>query len=299
MSEPVSMEECPLSSRSRAGAVIRALAVSLIVTATVAASPAMAQTPTAPANGAQISDADVVLRWTPPTGGWYTECVEWSSRPETSYPGGPFLSPQDRDCEIGPQDVAYLLSIPDVQRYYWHVQTDLNDCDADPDDCFEETWGPTAYFDSVAPPEPPPPTGCNTAAAEYMAFDRLLPYAHKHKRAWYRGLTADDFGVKRICRDLNGDGDREMIVHMQCCTGGSLSPWAIFKHDTNGQWRMRYADIKHDVFKISVRRRTVRAMIPSPYEGACTDTVRFREVRWRGGRFRSHTTKRHRVHSPC
>jgi len=295
----VPTKEYTLPCRTRPVALIRALAASLILAA-LFASPAAAQTPTAPANGAQIPDADVVLRWTLPTGGWYTECVEWSARPETSYAGGPFLAVQDRDCDLGSKDVAYLLSNLEVQRYYWHVQVAREVCNPDDYDCDkQEMWGPTAYFDSVAPPEPPPPTRCTTAAAEYMASDRLLPYAHAHKRAWYKGLDDDDFSVNRICRDLNQDGDREMIVHMQCCTGGALNPWAIFKHDANGQWGMRYADIKHTVFKIAVRGRTVRAMMPSPYNGACTDSVRYREVRWRGSRFQSHVTRRHRIHSPC
>jgi hypothetical protein len=70
---------------------------------------------------------------------------------------------------------------------------------------------------------------------------------------------------------------------------------AIFKHDENGQWRMAYADVKHTVWRLKVRRCVVRAMMPTPYEGACTRYVRYREVRWRGGQFRSKVTRRSRV----
>lgn len=69
-----------------------------------------------------------------------------------------------------------------------------------------------------------------------------------------------------------------MIVRLVCCTGGSLSPWAIFKHDSSGQWRMAYARSRHRL-RLSARRRVVRTMLPAPYEGACTRYVRYREVR--------------------
>jgi hypothetical protein len=87
-----------------------------------------------------------------------------------------------------------------------------------------------------------------------------------------------------------------MIVRLSCCTGGSISPWAIFKHDHNGHRRMAYADVKHTVWRLRVRRSVVRAMMPAPYEGACTRYVRYREVRWRGDRFRSRVKRRSRVH---
>lgn len=271
-----------------------------VIVAALFAAPAGAQTPTAPANGAQIEESDVVLRWTLAPN-WRAECVEWAARPETSYDGGPFLDPKGSEClDIGPQDVAYLLENLDVYRYYWHVKAYTEVCDPNTFECEQQsTWGPTAYFDSVEPPPPPPPNRCTDEAAEYMAHDRLLPYAKEHYRRYYRGIEDDWWGVTRFCRDLDRDGDREMIVYLQCCTGGSISPWAIFKHDEAGQWRMRFASVKKTVFRIRFRGRTVRAMMPAPYEGACTRFVRYREVRWRGQRFHAKVTKRQRVRNPC
>jgi len=281
----------------RVGAGLLALVAAQLA---LSASPAAAQVPTAPATGTQLSGDDVVLRWTLADGGWYTACIEWAARPETSYTGGPFLAREGGTCDLGKQDVAYLLTGLDVQRYYWHVRVERDVCDSDTDDCdYQQTWGPTAYFDSVEPPAPPPPTGCTSRAAEYYTLKRLLPYAHRRDPEFYKNLDDDAWSRVHKCSDLNGDGDREMLVRLPGGTGGATSPWAIFKHDDAGQWRMAYADVGQTVWELKVRRGVVRAMMPAPYEGSCTRYVRYREVRWRRGRFHSHVTKRARVHPGC
>lgn len=261
-------------------------------------SPANAQTPTEPASGTQVTDIDVVLRWTlePNT---YTQCVQWAARPETTYAGGPFLAPEDTDCDLGPHDLAYLLDELEMGRYYWHVKTVREVCDDEYDCSREQGWGPTAAFDSVEPPPPPAPTGCSTQAAAFVADEFILPFAAEREPRYYRGMDADIWQpAGPVCRDLNGDGDREMIVRLQCCTGGSLSPWAIFTHDRAGQWRMAYAQAGDTVFRLSIRGRTVHTMLPAPYEGACTRRVRYRNVRWTGSRFASTLTRRVRAPHP-
>jgi hypothetical protein len=277
------------STRSGANRRISVFVASLLLSATFA-SAAAAQAPVAPANGAQITGTDVVLRWTVEPG-WYTRCVEWAFRPETSYPGGPFLAPESGTCALSAQDIAHLLDGLSVRRYYWHVLV------ARAGEASEEVWGATAYFDSVAPPPPPLPRGCSSQAAAAMADEFILPYAEREYPRYYKD-TADGVDWSRaapVCRDLDSDGDREMIVRLNCCTGGSLSPWAIFKHDRAGQWRMAYAQVRDTVFRLSVRRRVVRTMLPAPYEGGCTRFVRYREVRWTGGRFKSRLTRRTRA----
>jgi hypothetical protein len=260
-------------------------------------SPAAAQTPLAPANGERVTASEVVVRWSLDDGS-QTNCVEWSHRPETSFPGGPFLRPADEDCDLNREDVAYLLDELDVAPYYWHVQVDREVC-SPPDesgdrDCRTETvWGPTAYFDSIAPP---PPTGCTPRAAEYFAEEVLLPEARQRYPGYYRETEDADWTPRPvICRDLTGDRDREMIVRLTCCTGGSLSPWAIFKHNKAGQWRMAYVQVRDTVFRLRVEGRVVRTELPAPYEGGCTRYVRWREVRWSQQRFRSRTTDREPV----
>jgi hypothetical protein len=271
-----------------------AFALTLLVALAVAGSAAGQAVPTAPVRGAQIDDADVVLRWTLDPG-WQTECVEWSARPETSYDGGPFLDPSDGDWVLSSQDVAYLLRDMAVRRYYWHVQAVRESCSPDTEECTsEERWGPTAYFDSV---ELPPPSGCTPAAADYVADALLLPYATRHFRRYYRGITGW-FRTKLLCRDLDGDGDVEMAVLLNCCTGGSIGPWAIFKHGADRQWRIAYAQIRETTWRLQVRGRTVRGLTPAPYEGACTRYTRWREVRWNGRRWRGRLSARHRVRLP-
>ena len=283
----------PLPRARRASPMTRRPAfVALLLAFAATTSPATAQTPVAPANGAQIVDGNVVLRWTLDPGR-YSRCVQFASRPETSYPGGPFLAPTTTTCFLGPQDLAYLLVDLSIRRYYWHVQTGREGME-DP----EEVWGPTAYFDSVEPPPPPRPSSCSRKAAAVMANDVLLPYAEKRYPRYYKGVTEWEPSGP-ICRDLDGDGDREMIVRLLCCTGGSLSPWAIFKHDPSRQWRMAYAQIRDTVFRLSVRRRVVRTMLPAPYEGGCTRYVRYREVRSSSSRFRSRLTRRSRLRRAC
>jgi hypothetical protein len=280
-------------------------AITLSAACVLAAAPigAIAQEPVAPVDGEEIPGNDVVLRWALPSESRVL-CIEWAARPETSYAGGPFLDAEDGTCALSSRDVAYLLENLRLGRYYWHVQTESIICEQDPtygERCdYVRTWGRTAYFESVEPPPPPYPTGCSRQAAEAVAQDFILPYARRRYPRYYRGLSADLWGVHGpLCVDLTRDGDREMIVRLNCCTGGSLSPWAIFKHDASGEWRMAYVQVKDTVFRLQLLGRRVRTMMPFPYEGACTNRVRYRIVSWRGSRFRSRLTRRHRLPHRC
>jgi hypothetical protein len=278
------------------------VAAVLVVVAAWPVGPVAAQEPVAPENGAQITGSDVVLQWNLAPG-WHTTCIEWAARPETSYPGGPFLQSESGTCALGAQDVAYLLDELHLGRYYWHVEAERYYCPtSDERDCrYEQAWGSTAYFDSVDPPPPPAPPNCNARAAAYFAENDLLPYAADKYPSYYADIAdgADWARAPLVCRDLTGDSDPEMIVRLQCCTGGSLSPWAIYRHDETGQWRRAYAQVKDTVFQLSVSRRVVRTMVPSPYEGACTRRVRYRSVKWDGARFASSLSGRKRLRRPC
>lgn len=144
---------------------------------------------------------------------------------------------------------------------------------------------------------------CSSAQADAAARTQLLPYADAHDHGIYNqfGGTAK-MGYERgllKCRDLTGDGTKEMVVHMQCCTGGSPSPWGIFKLDASGAWTLAYARAVDTVFRLQFRGREVRAKQPAPYEGACTRFVRYRVVSWAGSRFHSRLTHRTAAHPSC
>jgi hypothetical protein len=145
--------------------------------------------------------------------------------------------------------------------------------------------------------------GCTTDAAENVMNTQLLPYADEHAPEFfeqYGGAGELDYTVgTRICRDLTGDGDLEMIVHAQCCTGGSPSPWGIFVHDAQGAWSLAYARAVDTVFRLRLSGRAVRADMPAPYEGACTRFLRSRVVSWDESRFRSRLQHRRRVTNGC
>ena len=145
------------------------------------------------------------------------------------------------------------------------------------------------------------PTECSARAADYFAEEDLLPYAVWKEPRYYEDISEYDWWYREpvICKDLTGDGDREMIVWLRCCTGGSLSPWAIYEHNEAGQWEMAYGQVRNTVWQLKTVRRTVRTMQPSPYEGACTRYVRWKSVWWNGQRFRSKLGKRRRIRNPC
>jgi hypothetical protein len=142
---------------------------------------------------------------------------------------------------------------------------------------------------------------CGATAADAVADSALLPYAQAHAPKVYKG------GIARLhyqrgtlaCRDITGDGRAEMIVRMNCCTGGAPTPWGIFARDASGRWRLRYARAADTVFTLTVEGGRVRATMPDPYEGACTPFVRSRVVSWNGKRFDSHMTARRRRSTPC
>ena len=274
-----------------------ALAVLLFCAAL--ASPAAAQTPVAPADGEEITDTTVTLRWTLEPG-WYTHCVEWAYDPETTEDDGPFVETAGEACGLGPLDLTYRIGELLVAPYYWHVKVRREVCEvAEPtfDRCHvEELWGPVGHFDSIEAPAPPAPRGCTAGAAVRVGEEFLLAHARARSPRYYARRPV--WTVRPpLCRDLDGDRDREMIVRL-VRTRGALSPWAIFRHDAAGAWRMVYARVDDRVFGLSLRGRVVRAAVPAPNRGECTRHVRYRLVRWSGGRWRSSLSRRARYPRP-
>lgn len=152
------------------------------------------------------------------------------------------------------------------------------------------------YLRGWAPDERP--QGCTREQAVVAGDELLLPYAGNVYPRYYSGITGWALGHFQ-CVDVTGDGRREMIVELRCCTGGSLSPWAIFRSNANGRWRMAYAQVRDNNRGIRRTGRTVKARIVARYEGACTSVFRDRVVRWNGSRFTSRVSRAYRRGRGC
>jgi hypothetical protein len=139
-------------------------------------------------------------------------------------------------------------------------------------------------------------TGCTRRVADGLGRHVLIPYAQRHDHRDYHYLGRWFLGQKVFCTDLNGDGDPEMVFQMQCCTGGSISPWAIFTHGASGRWHMAWSEIHETTFALERHRDVMHGVTPDPYAGVCTRYLRDRVVLWRHGQFRSHLGRRYRQH---
>jgi hypothetical protein len=98
------------------------------------------------------------------------------------------------------------------------------------------------------------------------------------------------FGIGRLlCADVTGDGTREMIVLLQCCTVSSPSPWAIFQAGWQGRWTLRYSRIKTVAFRLRVdAARDVEAKSPhyAPSDpNCCPSSYDYVRAHWTGRTF--------------
>jgi hypothetical protein len=158
---------------------------------------------------------------------------------------------------------------------------------------------------SPAPAGTPAPQPCNRARAAAAGVEYLEPYAVRaYPQYWGDIKDGDWMGnngwrmSKVYCRDLTGDGQAEMIATWLGGTGGSVQPWAIFKRDDTGQWKMAYAQVRDTTYTMTFRGRTIVAPKVAEYNGAFTDKYRKRYVRWDGKRFVSRVGPVYKIHNP-
>ncbi|HWT92829.1 MAG TPA: hypothetical protein VN238_07520, partial [Solirubrobacteraceae bacterium] len=108
----------------------------------------------------------------------------------------------------------------------------------------------------------------------------------------------DDFNLlttfvvgKVICRDLTGDGAREMTVTLECCTVSSPRPLVIFGSES-GEWAARYAlsGLKpHPVWNVKASGRAILFRSPVWRRDdalCCPSSFRKYRVVYTDGRFR-------------
>ncbi len=102
------------------------------------------------------------------------------------------------------------------------------------------------------------------------------------------------FGVYRqYCRDLTGDGVREMIVALGGPTVSSPEPWAIYQVDGGGNPVIAFAEIKVSYIALQIRGdaypdidvKVRQRYFTGDEPNCCPQGARYRYVRWNGSAF--------------
>ncbi len=103
-------------------------------------------------------------------------------------------------------------------------------------------------------------------------------------------LGPDAYSIHQvICRDLTGDGVKEMTVLLLCCTTAAASPWAIFE-EKHGRWRPAFRRAP-PIDDIGLRGRAIVERLPVYRYGdalCCSSFTKRITVRWNGSRFAVH-----------
>jgi len=105
------------------------------------------------------------------------------------------------------------------------------------------------------------------------------------------------FRVSRaFCRDLTGDGRREIVIWLGCCTVGSPDPWAILVK-RRGRWHVKFSRVNGNFFGLEVDTfRFEEGLLPAVEEkipvfgsqdpNCCPSSFHFRYTRWSPHRHR-------------
>src|SRR3954451_8149038 len=102
------------------------------------------------------------------------------------------------------------------------------------------------------------------------------------------------FGVyKQYCRDLTGDGVRELIVELAGPTVSSPTPWAIYQVNGGGTPVVSFAEIKVSYIALQIRGDSypdIDVKVRQRYftgnePNCCPQGARYRYVRWNGSGF--------------
>lgn len=141
---------------------------------------------------------------------------------------------------------------------------------------------------ATAQDAPPPPVAACTKDQAVTAGSDILTRAAKLKPSYYDDIAggADWYLRSYICADLTRNGKTEMVVELECCTGGALNPWGIFRRGSDDAWHLAYIVVGDTNRGLRRAGKTaVRARVIARYDGADTSRFRDRVVRWDGRRF--------------
>ena len=98
---------------------------------------------------------------------------------------------------------------------------------------------------------------------------------------------------KQQCRDLTGDGVREMVVELSGSTASSPSPWAVYQATGGGRPVLSFAEIKVSYTDVRIRGdsypdidlRVQQKYFTGNEPNCCPQGARYRYVRWNGQAF--------------
>lgn len=135
---------------------------------------------------------------------------------------------------------------------------------------------------------------CTKDDAERVWRNSDLP--QRIEQEWGEGFApaTENFGVYRqYCRDLTGDGVREMIVALGGPTVSSPTPWAIYQAGAGGTPTIAFAEIRVSYIELSIRGdaypdtdiRVRQAYFRGSEPNCCPQGRRYRYVRWNGTAF--------------
>jgi hypothetical protein len=135
-----------------------------------------------------------------------------------------------------------------------------------------------------------PPPDCSRRAAKDAALDTEFEARVRELGVVQAGdpLFGEPgyFVTELICRDLTADGAEDMVVRLDCCAGGTPTPWAIFLADDDA-WRLGLyragiqASLKIEGDAVVERSAAYGAGEPI----CCPTTARRGRVRWTGNAF--------------
>jgi hypothetical protein len=130
---------------------------------------------------------------------------------------------------------------------------------------------------------------CSKAAAR-RAILGVPSFVRAVRRRVYAGKQSlfSIYNTQRvICRDLTGDGRRDMAVLMFCCTAASPTPVAIFRN-TGSRWAYAFGSTRRLVDAMSVRGHDLIELSPVYRRSdafCCPSSHRRHRLDWTGHRF--------------
>lgn len=144
---------------------------------------------------------------------------------------------------------------------------------------------------------------CSKSVAKRLVV--TTPFGARIRRTVGKGFFGgrpimNIFGVAQVsCLDMTGDGQREMLVQLECCTVGSVDPWAIYTPQ-GSRWHLAFSRVSTNNFGTTlavfrstttgIERPAVEEKIPvydpDDFQGnCCPNSYSYKYTTWNGTQF--------------